>query len=268
MEKGGLRSAGVASLTVDMLSDALLREGIGEVNTGRQGLCRIDLEALSETWTARESSLREIYSLRERGRKQVSVHVTEKNSKTREVWISIDFFISNLNFVWEERARFVARSAIATRHRRRGGALFISNKTGRQLGRKSIANFLGVAFKKAGVPGSGHRLRAFFAENVLRAEWNRAKSKGIKSPDILTILFAVAERLGHRNIRTLRHYLNKLKRIDDGLDLVTDIDTHHEYTLRAALAEFFPGNEALSDRLVDLVRELAATQPDPVTKMP
>jgi hypothetical protein len=78
----------------------------------------------------------------------------------------------------------------------------------------SISNILLEAFDKADVEGSGHRLRAAYAYEVMKDAYLRARAAHGRNWDPQTVLHLVAEALGHKNLESLRSYLNDIMRED------------------------------------------------------
>jgi site-specific recombinase XerD len=129
------------------------------------------------------------------------------------------------------------RANIVNRFKRKDSAylepkeIFISNKTGEAISLKAITNLFTSFFRKANVDGHGHRIRAYYLNNLLQAEVDAAMatltSNGGTSASIdwELIIRKVAERAGHQNLDTLRKYVTILKkkyhRISGRDDLVT-----------------------------------------------
>lgn len=91
--------------------------------------------------------------------------------------------------------------------------VFLSEKTGMPLALTAITNLMTGWFKKSGVAGHGHRLRATYLTSLFEAEIAAeelriaANSNTKIQIDYELILLKVAERAGHANIDSLRPYL-------------------------------------------------------------
>lgn len=204
MARVGLRRAGVASLTVQSLEHALQLEGMWDSKSNR-------LEALATDTLGRLRLHERLQAYAEGGRENLFITVTEKGDKTRTTPVPIDFFLQNLEYVWDLRAAFVGRLPSQARHH--GRALWLSMKGGRALSAKSIGDLVKNAFNTAGVAGSGHRLRASYATQLFLRRTLEAKSVFGDLWDPRIVLEEVAEVLGHERPETLRPYLNAALRM-------------------------------------------------------
>lgn len=206
MHRAGLREQGVAALTLKALAEALKNEGI-----------HVDGRAYSLHETARKPDvqdriLSELGKLGLRGRSKLFVRVTEKRGRTRDVPVPLDLFEHLLFYIWTARFELVNALHAQRRNYKICEALFLSLKTGAGLGKKSIGNLINATFKKLDIPGSAHRLRAAFAESVVRDCYLRARAAHGAAWDRNAVLLEVAEALGHKSTRSLDHYLNRIMR--------------------------------------------------------
>ena len=115
--------------------------------------------------------------------------------------------------------------------------IFLSNKTGLPLNLTSISNMLTQWFSAAGVKGHGHRLRAVFLTNLCEAELSAEEAKVAAFPgskiDFELVLMKVAERAGHKNVESLRSYLNLVrKRRGRRRELVDPVTLQQQVTAR------------------------------------
>lgn len=198
MRDVGLRRAGVASLTVEALRVSLAEEGVlsKQEFLTRQGTT---LRSRGEVRVA-------IERLRATGRTFVAGRITEKGNKTREIKIPFPLLHQTLDFIWSERAGVAGSSKLIH------GDLWLSLKTGRGLKPTTVGDIMKFAFVEAGVRGSGHRLRACFAEEVVFRLYSLAKDSGGVLFDENQVLIDTAEELGHSDWRSLRSYLNRAAR--------------------------------------------------------
>ena len=197
MREVGLRRAGVASLTVESLTQALTAEGILERHEG--------LTRAGSTRRSRSQVRVEIEEFRRTGRSFICGEITEKGGRTRETKIPFSLMLETLDFVWGERAHL--QDSPAPR-----GPLWLSVKTRRGLTAAAIGDVVKQAFRSASVKGSGHRLRACYAEEVVFRLYDQAKTNQDILFDENQILIDAAEAMGHSNWKSLRHYLNRAVR--------------------------------------------------------
>lgn len=97
--------------------------------------------------------------------------------------------------------------------------IFLSTKTGLPMNPRAISNLLRALFDEAGVEGHGHRVRATFLTNLFDEEYeadialiNSLDPRYRREVDFEHILRRVAERAGHRDIESLRHYIVILRK--------------------------------------------------------
>ena len=201
MSEVGLRRSGVASLTISSLAASLRSSGL------RPDLCdslgRLDSEA-------RLHVRRFLVSLSTGGTEHIEVLVREKSRPEAPALAPLPLVEGTLDYVWNERRTFIERYDVADRE-----ALWISQKTKKAISAKAIADGIKQAFELQGVEGSAQRLRASFAEFVMWEAFVMARQRDpeglfIRDDDILEL---VAQRLRHRGTRSLRHYLNRAKRL-------------------------------------------------------
>ena len=200
----GLRREGVSSIRLATLEASLKEEGI--LLTNLLHCCRDPAEA--------DRIRASLFSLKDSGREAVFIAVVEKGRKWRTVPVPIGLMLLTLEFIWNERDKLLAEYSARYTEARAEGAVWISLKTGRPLGVQSIGDRLKHAFNRAGVAGSGHRLRAYFACSLVWRLYRRAKSRSGAAWEANMVLLQAAEILGHNNIETLRPYLNRVLRED------------------------------------------------------
>lgn len=207
MHDSGLRLEGVAGLTLEALSTALADEGI----LGPSGK-PWTLGSLARDHVAQDRIKLSISALREDCREYVLVRVTEKGGKARDVPLNLDTLEHNLDYVWGARDalvrdRFMRRSSYEP-----SDALFLSYKTGKAFQPKSLGNALKLVFNALRIPGSAHRLRAFFASKITRKTYLRARAIHGRVLDQRSILLEAAEAMGHERPETLEPYVNDARR--------------------------------------------------------
>lgn len=151
-------------------------------------------------------------------RKEAVIRVLAKRRAAgRDVAVSPDLLQATREFVETSRAAIIGRIKERNRAYRDPGFVFITGK-GKPLSLKSITNVMGNAFRAAGVEdASGHRLRAHGITEVFEAMYLADRQTATLSP--ATLLARVAERFGHRNPNSLKHYLNDVIRRYSASDL-------------------------------------------------
>lgn len=229
MWRCGLRAGGVAALTTDQLTQALIRRK-AYVGTGGEAQ-RATLHAISSDPDSQEAIISALAALQANGLPAITVLVREKRKKPRQVGVPIELFIETLTYVWDYRARFIEKQKDHGRDLSDSRVLWFSSKTKGPFQAKSIARAIGVVFHLAEMPGSGHRLRARYAIEQMREEIRLQLRDHGKVIDKHTILFIVAQRLGHANLQSLEYYL-----VDalHSLNAITDEVVHIEDTNVAA----------------------------------
>lgn len=251
MCRAGLRREGVAGVTLTALARALLEAGIGD---GRRPH---DLQAAARNGTARSSILDGLSRLVSTGRTKVFLSVTEKGRRTRLAGVPVELVEHMLAYAWSERALLVSRLATRSRGYRPPDALFLSLKTGRGLRETSIGNLVNGAFAALGIGGSAHRLRAAFAEGVVRDAYLRARAIHGGAWDEDAVLLEAAEALGHRSTRNLKPYLHRIMReieLVEGTPVVvtaaSDVDL-----VRSMVDVINGGDSTLAARLRKILEE-------------
>lgn len=197
MRDVGLRRAGVASLTVESLAQALIAEGILERHES--------LTTAGSTKRSRSQIRGRIEEFRKTGRSFICGEITEKGGRTRETKIPFSLVLETLDYVWGERTHLQNSPAPS-------GPLWLSVKTRRGLTAAAIGDIVKQAFRAASVKGSGHRLRACYAEEIVFRLYDQAKTTQDILFDENQILIDAAEAMGHSNWKSLRHYLNRAAR--------------------------------------------------------
>ena len=198
MRDVGLRRAGVASLTIERLRASLVAEGILAPNehftrAGTSSKSRTEMRGAVERF-------------RQSGRTFVTAEIIEKGGKTREIKVPFQLLHQTLDFIWSERAKVQSSGPVFH------GYLWLSLKTKDGLTAKAVGDIVKDAFVVADVRGSGHRLRACFAEEVVFRLYALAKGSSDILFDDHQILIDAAEELGHSDWRSLRYYLNRAAR--------------------------------------------------------
>ena len=248
MFRSGLRSEGVASINLRMISAALAAEGI-KTNAGKN----FDLAVTSTDYEAQDVILAGIQRLKRAGRTKLFILVVEKSRPARDVGVPIELFEQILTYIWSERP--------ASLLGKRSDALFLSQKTGEALIRTSLAAEIDKAFKALDVRGSPHRLRAAFAEKVVQECYLRARAQHGSGWDRDAVLLEAAEALGHASTRHLRHYLNRIIREENLIkgEPVMVTAPQEMGVLKRLVKAINDGDEGIARKLREIVEELHAS---------
>jgi integrase len=149
----------------------------------------------------------ELMELEETGDKK-EITITGKRGKKRSLWVGADLLSQTREYIEDERDKVVSR------WRKRYGPnykvpheIFLSRKTGRGLHRDTLSQKYAIAFRKAGVKGSLHRVRARFITDLVFNALEGAIEKLGSIPDAASLLLPVAELAGHSNPETLAPYV-------------------------------------------------------------
>ncbi|WP_207484952.1 site-specific integrase [Arenibaculum pallidiluteum] len=207
MSEAGLRRQGVAGLTLRSLETALAEVGWRAPAGG--------LNSLSGNADARRSLATHLDRIEESGRRLLFVIVTEK-SKTRSAPVSFGLLSATLDFVWDQRATLLNDFRKIGKNPADG--LWLSRRSGCPLSAGAISDKIKDAFNRAGVLGSGHRLRARFAQDSVRRRYLLTRARLGKAWRPEEVLIPVADELGHSGLSSLQHYLNGALRELGALD--------------------------------------------------
>lgn len=220
----GLRTAGVAALSLIQLEKALLSAGI-EIPVPSDG--KEQEGAAKKGWTPRLSRLAALAHWadgQERLMEQVlsygayhdylHVAVVEKGRKKRTVQVPVELFRVTLRtWIWDRRAE-----AVASRMQSHPGWLpsehvWLSSRTLAPLLSASIGNLIKDAFRElageASIALSAHRLRAFYITHLIRRLYRKALAVQGRLLDPNSILQQAAELAGHEDPRSLKPYLDR-----------------------------------------------------------
>ncbi len=136
------------------------------------------------------------------------ITVIGKGDKKRVLWVGVDLFIQTREYIENER------EAVVIRWQKRMGSnycapkeIFLSTKTGLRLHKDSVSQRFAVAFRKAGVRGSLHRVRARFLTDLVQIALEAELEKLGSIPDAISLLLPIAEIAGHSNVANLTPYL-------------------------------------------------------------
>lgn len=211
---GGARGCGVEDLTLSSIVDAFLDE---------PDLAKI-IRPFSPTLDARrlvEASgtplgtalVRGLKALASSGRRFIFAMVIEKG-KARPLPIPVSLALELLDYVWSDRQDFIKRRQSRVSHYKPPDKVFLSYKTGVALKSNSISRVIGKSLRKNVILGTPHRLRATFAEQVVRDLYHKDRSKNGGRADFISIIELAREMLGHDSDKAIRKYLNNIIKKD------------------------------------------------------
>ena len=261
--QAGLRAIGVSSLTIDALADALLAER-RSASPDETPVSSLDLHQASVDKGLRASVLQDFALLEKMRRKHLFVAVTEKRSVTRRVAMPLPLAKELVEYVWDDRFRFVGDQSSKLGGQPTARQVFLSAKTARGYTKGAISNLLKAAFRAAGVPGSGHRLRAAYTEEVVRDAYLRARAVHGRNYDPLAVELLVKEVLGHKNFKYASPYLNHIRSEENlmpGQPVLVERE-EHAAAVRALVDAINEGQPAAPDLLHDALHRLGR-QPRP-----
>lgn len=182
-----------------MIRDALILSWMEQTGIRRAEVLALKRSQIPE-WD-------EILVMEETSEKK-EITVIGKGNKKRSIWVGTDLLSQTRDYIEEER------QALTNHLRQRLGSnyknpkeIFLSSKSGGPLHPDTISQKFAQAFRKAGVKGSGHRVRARFLTNLVEDAFEREFEKLGSVPDLTSVLLPVAQIAGHSNVETLQPYL-------------------------------------------------------------
>lgn len=225
---GGARGCGVNDLTVSSLTDALLEEP--EVSALVKPISP-KLNAVGPAGLANTrhgmAIVRGLKSMATAGRRFIFVMVIEKG-KARPLPVTIALALEILDYIWSERGDFICRKQARDPMYSPPDNVFLSYKTGLGLQASTFSQVISKVLRDNGIPGTAHRLRATFAEQVVRDLYYKDRNNNGGNPDFMSIIQLAYEILGHSNHKTIRKYINNIVKRDTLLKghvvLVNDYD--------------------------------------------
>lgn len=187
-----------------MIRDALILSWMEQTGTRRTETLNLKMSQIPE-WA-------EILTLDESGEKK-ELTVLGKGNKKRSILVGADLLSQTREYLEEERQvvldHFIKLYGSVYKNPEE---VFLSTKTGRVLHADSISQKFAKAFRKAGVKGSGHRVRARFLTNLAVKTFERELERLGSVPDLISTLLPVAQIAGHNRIETLIPYLDVAKK--------------------------------------------------------
>ena len=142
-----------------------------------------------------------------------TIGILGKGNRIRNVIVPMSLVLMTLTYIEGSRAELVKRLRARSSSYLEPDEVILSNRTGLPLEPNSVSHRAAVTFRAAGVTNAGaHRLRARFAIDLIEAHLDAIQNADSRlSSEVTaasTILFKVADLMGHTNIHSLRPYLN------------------------------------------------------------
>jgi site-specific recombinase XerD len=205
MRFAGFRAIGCSNVCLSAIYSALSEEAVFL----KRGL-NTRLKDANDDWKTQlevKSALNEMLLQR---RKFVPISIVEKGGRSRLAPVPIGLLMELLDYVWAERVEFIEKRRRRHNSYKPPDQIFLSYKTGSALQSESISNKMSSIFKRCMIPGSGHRLRATFCQEVVRDLYlrDRALNGRAWQPDV--VLALARDMMGHLNVETLGSYLNDI----------------------------------------------------------
>lgn len=131
-----------------------------------------------------------------------------KRGKLRSIWVGADLLIQAREYIENERESVVSRwrKRLGSNYKNPKG-IFLSSKTGITLHEDTISQIFAIAFRKASVKGSMHRVRARFITDLSETAAEKELERFGTIPDAVSVLLPIAQIAGHNNVETLLPYL-------------------------------------------------------------
>jgi integrase len=157
---------------------------------------------------------------RKKRRSFLFLHVVGKRNRQRKAYVLIDAVHDLLTYIWDVRPRHVRILRERSPDGLPGDTIFLSLssreriETGKThaLSAGAVSDILKEGFTNAGVEGSGHDLRKFYATDIsVKILSDAMEVFGFQVTDAVlsTVLTRVKEALGHSRIdTTVEHYVN------------------------------------------------------------
>jgi hypothetical protein len=235
MRDAGLRAGGCSSIGIAELFEAMADEDYFGDELARQQLRLMKGREITADLLLARRAIKDRLKMMSLGRRtHLFVLVTEKGSNTARAPIPIALVEELLDYVWDERAAFVAK-----RQKRRPctppDQIFLSYKGCGPLQPETVSNRMSKQFKDQEVNGSGHRLRGRFITDVVRDLYLKAVAQLGRAWDAHTILETAAQYLRHSNTKSLKYYLNKVLREEHALQGVPVVASGQDASLLRGL---------------------------------
>lgn len=133
------------------------------------------------------------------------VEVTGKRKIDRDLEFLPETMGLIREYIENERSEAVSAAKKRKKFYKEPNELFLASTTGKPLNKQYISRRLSGLMKKAGVSGTGHRVRAKGLTDIVAA-FDGFDDRG-QPKSAQDVLIRAAEKAGHSNPQSLRHYL-------------------------------------------------------------
>ena len=133
------------------------------------------------------------------------VEVTGKRKIDRDLEFLPETMELIREYIENERSDAVSAAKKRNKFYKEPDELFLASTTGKPLNKQYISRRLSGLMKKAGVSGTGHRVRAKGLTDIVAA-FDGFDDRG-QPKSAQDVLIRAAEKAGHSNPQSLRHYL-------------------------------------------------------------
>lgn len=182
------------------------------------------------------------------------VEVTGKRKIDRDLEFLPETMELIREYIENERSDAVSAAKKRDKFYKEPDELFLASTTGRPLNKQYISRRLSGLMKKAGVSGTGHRVRAKGLTDIVAA-FDGFDDRG-QPKSAQDVLIRAAEKAGHSNPQSLRHYL-ALSRSEglaaklNNIELLRDLEIKLQ-TRKKQLAEIDKANELFDAIMKDV----------------
>lgn len=248
MRHSGLRAGGCSTLTIRSIMQGFREEGEFLVIPDCETMLR--RHHLPENRKLIRQALKKLAA---RGRKYLFFVVTEKTGP-REAPISTKLLEEILDYIWTTRADFVKKRFRRTPYKA-PDEVFLSYKN-RAFSPESISNKLGKIFADCFVPGSGHKLRAAFCQQIVKDVYLRHRSIHGRAWQASMVLERARQLMGHKDVKHLQPYLDDVLAEEAALEgePVVIRDPSDAADIRGISEALDEGNEALKADLQEVMK--------------
>ncbi len=192
----GLRAGGVSDIKISAVSN-----GLSHI---RAIPPRGNILSYSHCKETQANIRRRLDTISELGGKGVIIRVTEKNTKTRDVMLSVELVHRVLDFIWEFSKNW-KRADVGWQ--RTDPHLFISLKSGAAMLPGSRSDIVKGYFVRFGISGSGHDLRKHrITARALELVRETKKHGGLFDGTAIELI--LADEFGHKNFSTMKPYVD------------------------------------------------------------
>ncbi|TBG66103.1 site-specific integrase [Rhizobium leguminosarum] len=201
----GFRAVGCSSVRLSSIYASLGEEALFL----RSGLAQ-KLKQATGDWKLQLEIKSLLAQISVHGRKYIPISIVEKGGNSRLAPVPIPLVVEILDYAWSEREAFIKKRQQRHPDYEAPDELFLSFKTGSALQNDSISNKLSSVFRKCKIPGSGHRLRATFCQEVVRDLYLRDRALNGRAWQPGVVIATAREMMGHLSVETLESYLNDI----------------------------------------------------------